>query len=83
MQEAEITSMAEVWADPAAMTDSDIEAELGEVAVKLTDLQAAGSKIGELEARQWRLGFERKFRQQQNKEENANADQHGTYRSNV
>jgi hypothetical protein len=52
-----------VWTDPATMADGQIETELAEVAVKLTELQAAGSKIGELEARQWRLRFEQKFRQ--------------------
>lgn len=71
------------WTDPARMTDDQIETELAEVAVKLTELQASGSKIGELEARKWRLRFEQKFRQQRSKEENANADRHGTYRSNV
>jgi hypothetical protein len=63
MQEAEITSMAEVWADPAAMTDSDIEAELSEVALKLAEVRASGSRIGELEARRWRLRAEQTFRQ--------------------
>ena len=63
MRQAEITSMAEVWADPAAMSDSDIEAELGEVALKVAEVRASGSRIGELEARQWWLRAEQTFRQ--------------------
>lgn len=51
-----------VWTDPATMADDQIETELAEVAVKLTELQASGSKIGELEARQWRLRAEQRFR---------------------
>ena len=71
------------WVDPAVMSDGEIEAEFSDVAAKLTHARQAGGKIGELEARQWRLRFERKFRQQRSKEENANAGRHGTYRSNV
>lgn len=56
-------SMAETWIDPAAMTDSKIEAELSEVALKLTEARKVGSKIGELEGRQWRLRAEQMFRQ--------------------
>jgi hypothetical protein len=59
------------WTDPATMSDSEIEAGLSDVAVRLTQAREAGGKIGELEARQWRLGFEQKFRQQRSKEENA------------
>jgi hypothetical protein len=50
------------WVDPATMSDSDIEAELGEVAVKLGEALEAGGKIAELEGRQWRLRFEQRFR---------------------
>jgi hypothetical protein len=62
MQEAEITSMAGVWADPAAMSDSEIEAELGDVGLKLDEALETGRKIAELEGRQWRLRFEQRFR---------------------
>ena len=55
--------MAEVWIDPAVMTDSQIEAELGDVALKLAEVREAGGKIGELETRQWRLRAEQTFRQ--------------------
>jgi hypothetical protein len=48
------------WADAAAMSDSEIEAELGDVAVKLNQAREAGGKIGELEARQWRLRVEKR-----------------------
>jgi len=51
------------WSDPAAMTDREIESELSDVAVKLTQAIEAGGKIGELEARQWRLRAEQTFRQ--------------------
>ena len=51
------------WTDPAAMSDSEIEAELSDVAIKLTRAREAGGKIGELEARQWRLRAEQSFRQ--------------------
>jgi hypothetical protein len=37
--------MAEVWTDPAAMTDSQIEAELGEVALKLAEARASDSRV--------------------------------------
>jgi hypothetical protein len=50
------------WVDPAAMSDSEIEAELGELVAKLDELRRCGGKIGELEARQWRLRFEQRFR---------------------
>jgi hypothetical protein len=50
------------WTDPATMADSEIEAELGEVAVKLSEARACGGKIGELEARRWRLRAEQAFR---------------------
>jgi hypothetical protein len=52
-----------VWTDPATMADDQIETELAEVAVKLAELHASGCKIGELEARQWRLRAEQTFRQ--------------------
>jgi hypothetical protein len=54
--------MAEVWIDPAAMTDSQIEAELGELAVRLRELRAAGHRLGELAAREWRLSAELRYR---------------------
>ena len=50
------------WVDPAAMSDGEIEAELGDVALKLAEVREAGGKIGELEARQWRLRAEQTFR---------------------
>ena len=51
------------WADAAAMSDSEIEAELGELVAKLDELRRCGGKIAELEARQWRLRAEQRFRQ--------------------
>jgi hypothetical protein len=51
------------WVDPAVMSDGEIEAELSGVAVKLTQAREAGGKIGELEARQWRLRAEQTFRE--------------------
>jgi len=45
------------------MSDSDIEAELDEVAVKLSEARTCRGKLGELEARQWRLRSEQTFRQ--------------------
>jgi hypothetical protein len=46
----------------AEMTDDKIEAELEQVAVKLADADANGSKIGELQARLFRLRSEKAFR---------------------
>jgi hypothetical protein len=48
--------------DPATMSDSEIETELGELVAKLGEVRGAGGKIGELEARQWRLRAEQTFR---------------------
>jgi hypothetical protein len=50
------------WVDPAAMFDSEIEAELSDVALKLSEALETGRKIAELEGRQWRLRFEQRFR---------------------
>jgi hypothetical protein len=49
------------WIDPAAMSDSEIEAELRDVALKLAEVREGGGKIAELEGRQWRLRFEQRF----------------------
>ena len=51
------------WTDPATLSDHQIETELDEVEVKLTEAYANGSQAGELEARQWRLRAEQRFRQ--------------------
>ena len=48
--------MAEVWIDPAAMTESEIEAELAELAERLSE---AG---WEIQAHHWRLSAEQRFR---------------------
>jgi hypothetical protein len=55
------------WPDPAAMTNSEIETELADVVIKLAELLATGSKLGELEARKWRLQAERRFREQRDR----------------
>jgi hypothetical protein len=64
-----------VWTDPATMADDQIEAELAEVAVELTE--ASGSKIGELEARQWRLQAEQRFRQRNRANEISQSERGG------
>ena len=53
------------WVDPAAMSDSEIEAELSEVTLKLVEVREGGGKIAELEGRQWRLRFEQRFRRKE------------------
>ena len=50
------------WVDPAVMSDGEIEAELNEVALKVSEALKTGGKIAELEGRQWRLRFEQRFR---------------------
>lgn len=50
------------WVDPATMPDSEIEAELRDVALKVSEALKTGGKIAELEGRQWRLRFEQRFR---------------------
>jgi hypothetical protein len=49
-------------ANPAAMTEGEIETELAQVELKLSEALGSGSRIGELEARQFRLRAELKFR---------------------
>ena len=51
------------WTDPATLTDAQIEAELSEVELKLGEALGSEGRIGELEARQWRLRAEQTFRQ--------------------
>jgi hypothetical protein len=51
------------WIDPAALTNEEIEAALNDLALKLHEAREAGSKLAELESRQWRLQAEQKFRQ--------------------
>jgi hypothetical protein len=53
--------------DPAAMSDLEIEAELLELAPKIAEAHASGSRIGELEARKWRLQAEQRFREQRDR----------------
>jgi hypothetical protein len=54
------------WTDPATLTDEQIEAELSEVELKLGEALGSEGRIGELEARQWRLRAEQTFRQRSN-----------------
>ena len=49
------------WTDPATLTDAQIEAELSEVELKLGEALGSEGRIGELEARQWRLRAEQTF----------------------
>jgi hypothetical protein len=51
------------WTDPATLTNEQIEAELSEVELKLGKALGSEGRIGELEARQWRLRAEQTFRQ--------------------
>jgi hypothetical protein len=51
-----------MWPNPTRMTDSALEAELNQVAAKIADADANGWKVGELEARQFRLNAEIAFR---------------------
>ena len=51
-----------VWTDPSTLTDKQIEAELYKFGKKLVEIREAGSKICELEGRQWRVRFEQRFR---------------------
>jgi hypothetical protein len=51
------------WNDPATLTNEQIEAELSEVELKLGEALGSEGRIGELEARQWRLRAEQRFRQ--------------------
>jgi hypothetical protein len=55
--------MCMVWSDPAALTNEEIEAALNDLALKVNEARKAGSKLAELESRQWRLQAEQKFRQ--------------------
>src|SRR5262245_29779077 len=50
------------WADPAAMPDDEIEAELSAVGLQLSETLKTGGKIAQLEGKQWRLRFEQRFR---------------------
>ena len=50
--------------DPAVMSNEQLEAALGDVAVKLAEAREAGGKIAELEGRQWRLQFEQRYRRE-------------------
>ena len=49
--------------DPSEMTDQEISAELASLAPKLADAYATGAKATLLEARQWRLRAEQRFRE--------------------
>ena len=51
------------WTDPATLTSEQIEAELSEVELKLREALGSEGRIGELEARRWRLRAEQTFRQ--------------------
>jgi hypothetical protein len=49
------------WTDPATLTNEQIEVELFEVELKLGEALGSEGRIGELEARQWRLGRSKRF----------------------
>jgi hypothetical protein len=51
------------WTDPATLTNEQIEAEISKVELKLAEALGSEGRIGELEARQWRLRAEQTFRQ--------------------
>jgi hypothetical protein len=51
-----------MWPDPTRMTDEALDAELTEIAAKIADADANGSKIGELQSRLFRLRAEMAFR---------------------
>ena len=68
------------WAHPATLSDNEVETELAQVELSLTE--ATGPRW-ELEARQWRLRFEQKFRHNGAKRRMQMPIDHGTYRSNV
>jgi hypothetical protein len=52
-----------MWPNPTRMTDEVLEAELNQVEAKIADADANGSKIGQLQARLFRLKSEKAFRQ--------------------
>ena len=49
--------------NPSVMTNDELEAELAGVEMKIDELVAKGSRVGELEARKFRLRAEKAFRQ--------------------
>ena len=51
------------WTDPATLTNEQIEAVLSKVELKLGEALGSEGRIGELEARQWRLRAEQTSRQ--------------------
>ena len=50
--------------NPATMSNEQLEAAPGDVAVKLAEAREAGGKIAELEGRRWRLQFEQRYRRE-------------------
>jgi hypothetical protein len=51
-----------MWTNPTVMNDQQLETELSQVEAALSQLEANGGKVGELEARQFRLNAEIAFR---------------------
>jgi hypothetical protein len=49
-----------VWTNPETLTPEEIQAELAQVELKLTEARKSGGKILELETHKWRLQFEQR-----------------------
>jgi hypothetical protein len=50
-----------VWTNPETLTPEEIQAELAQVELKLTEARKSGGKILELETHKWRLQFEQRY----------------------
>lgn len=51
------------WTNPAAMSLTEIEAEIAKISTEVRQALVSGERLGELSSKLWRLSAEIQFRQ--------------------